>query len=60
MPVGQVRHAGELRMPVYQLCHAGVPAGAELVHHFQRYKPANEMGTVQRVFNTADISRATE
>ena len=60
MPVGQVRHAGELWMHVHQLCHAGVPAGAELVHHFQRYKPADEVGAVQRVFNTADISRATK
>ena len=56
----QLCHAGELRMPVYQLCHAGVPAGAELVHPFQRYKPADEVSAVQRVFNTADISRATE
>jgi hypothetical protein len=46
MPKGQVRHAEELWMPVYQLCHAGVPPGAELVHHFQRYKLEDEVGAV--------------
>ena len=60
MPVHQLCHTGELMMPVYQLCHAGVPTGAELVHSFQRYELTNEVGAVQRVFNTADISRATE
>ena len=59
MPKGRVRYAEELLMPDYQLCHAGVPPGAELVHNFQAYKLADEVGAVQRVFDTADISRAT-
>ena len=50
-----------LRMPKGQVRHAeGVPPGAELVHHFQSHKLADEVGAVQRVINTADISRATE